>query len=499
VTAEHVAVLPLGRAAALVAADGLEVPRYDRSAVRPGIVHFGVGGFHRAHQAMYLDSLMNDGLAHDWGIVGVGLLPADERMRDVLGAQDGLYTLVVKAADGSTSARVVGSIVRYLYAPDAPAAVLDALVDPAVRIVTLTVTEGGYNVHRVTGEFDPDGPGIAHDLAAPAEPRTVFGFVVEALARRRAAGVEPFAVVSCDNVQGNGHVTREAFTGFARLRDPELAGWIDGHVPFPNSMVDRITPATTVEDVALVRERYGIADGWPVVCEPFTQWVLEDSFALGRPPLEGAGVQVVDDVAPYELMKLRLLNASHQALAHAGYLAGYRYVHEATADPAFSTFIRRYMREEAVPSLQPVPGVDLDAYVEGLVERFANPEIRDTLARVAVDASERIPKFLLPVIRFQLAAGGPIECGVAVLACWARYAEGVDEAGEPIEIVDPARDALTAAARRQRAEPLAFVQNRDVFGDLAEDPRFAAAYERALSAVQEHGARATVEIFARER
>jgi mannitol 2-dehydrogenase len=499
VTTEHLEATPLGPATLPPASEGLEIPRYDRAAVRPGIVHFGVGGFHRAHQAMYVDGLMNDGLAHDWGIVGVGLLPADERMRDVLSAQDGMYTLVVKAADGSTTARVVGSIVRYLYAPEAPSAVLDTLIDPAIRIVTLTVTEGGYNVHRVTGEFDVDGPGIAHDVAEPDRPRTVFGFVVEALARRRAAGIEPFTVASCDNVQGNGHVTRNAFTGFARLRDPELADWIGAHVPFPSSMVDRITPATTDDDVALVRERYGISDGWPVVCEPFTQWVLEDEFPSGRPPLERVGVQLVADVAPYELMKLRLLNASHQALAHAGYLAGYRYVHEATADPAFATFIRRYMREEAVPSLQPVPGVDLDAYVEGLVERFANPEIRDTLARVAIDSSERIPKFLLPVIRYQLAAGGPIDRAVTAVACWARYSEGVDEAGEPIEIVDPARAALTAAARRQREEPLAFVGNRDVFGDLVDDPRFVAAYTRALASVQEQGARATVETYAQQR
>jgi len=491
VTSERLDVVRLG--SAMPARAGLDRPAYDRTAVRPGIVHFGVGGFHRAHQAMYLDALLNAGAGDHWGIVGVGLLPPDRRMRDVLSAQDGLYTLVEKGAGGVTRARVIGSIVRYLYAPDDPSAVLAALADPAIRIVTLTVTEGGYNVHRVTGEFDPDGPGIAGDLAAPDRPSTVFGFVVEALARRRAAGVEPFAVVSCDNVQANGEVARAAFAGFARLRDADLAAWIEQRVPFPSSMVDRITPATTDDDVNLVQERYGVADGWPVVCEPFTQWVLEDTFPGGRPALETVGVQVVDDVAPYESMKLRLLNASHQALAYAGYLAGYRYVHEATADPALAGFIRQYMQDEARPSLPPVPGVDLDAYVDGLVERFANPEIRDTLARLAVDASERIPKFLLPVIRHQLAAGGPIERSVAVLACWARYCEGVDEAGAVIELVDPAADALGAAARRQAEDPLAFVRQRDVFGDLADDERFRAAYLSALAVVRGRGARALVE------
>ena len=473
----------------------IAVPQYDRTSIRPGIVHFGVGSFHRAHEAMYLDRLMNEGLAFEWAVTGVGLLPGDRRMGDVLAAQDGLYTLLVKGPDG-TSARVIGSISDYIYAPDRPEAVLAALAAPQTRIVTLTITEGGYNVHRVTGEFDPEGPGIAHDLAETGHPATVFGFVVEALARRRSAGQAPFTVVSCDNVQGNGPVARNAFTGFARLRDPELAEWIERHVAFPSSMVDRIAPATTDDDRELARRRFGVVDGWPAVCEPFTQWVLEDVFPAGRPPLERAGVQLVSDVHPYELMKLRLLNASHQAIAYAGYLAGYRFVHEATADPAFRAFIRGYMREEAAPSLQPVPGVDLDTYIEDLLGRFANAEIRDTLARICVDASERIPKFLLPVIRHQLAVDGPVDRSIAVLACWARYAEAVDEAGAPIEIVDPARDVLVAAARRQAQEPLAFVGIRAIFGDLVDDPRFAGSYLRSLAALHEHGAAATIRMFA---
>jgi mannitol 2-dehydrogenase len=476
--------------------DHVALPRYDRERVTAGIVHFGVGGFHRAHQAMYLDALLNAGLANDWGICGVGLLPADRRMAEVLRAQDCLYSLLEKAPDGSRRLRVIGSVVDYRYAPEQPADVLDALSSPQIRIVTLTVTEAGYNLHRVTGEFVPSEPRVVADLAHPDRPTTVFGFLVEALARRRAAGVPPFTVVSCDNVQGNGHVTRTAVAGFARLRDAELGSWIDAHVAFPNSMVDRITPATDEHDRTIVREQFGIDDAWPVVCEPFSQWVIEDDFPLGRPPLEQAGVQVVSDVEPYELMKLRLLNASHQALGYAGYLAGYRYVHEATADPAFAEFVRSYMREEAIPSLRPVRGVDLEAYVEEIIARFANREIRDTLARVCVDASERIPKFLLPVVRHQLGTGGPVDRSIAVLACWARFAEGADERGEPIDIVDPARAVVTAAARRQRSEPLAFVRNRDIFGDLADDPRFTASYLRTLTALRNDGARATIQALA---
>ncbi len=469
------------------------LPTYDREGLSVGIVHFGVGGFHRAHQAVYLDTLMNAGLAHDWAICGVGLLPGDRRMGEVMDAQSGLYTLIVKAPDGSRSARVIGSIVDYQFAPDDPARVLETLVDPAIRMVSLTVTEAGYNVHRVTGEFDRDGPGIAHDLADRNSPQTVFGYIVEALARRRASGTTPFTIVSCDNVQGNGHVTRNAILGFARLRDAELAEWIGEHVAFPNSMVDRITPATTDDDRRLASEAFGISDGWPVVCEPYLQWVLEDVFTDGRPPYEQAGVQLTDDVEPYELMKLRLLNASHQALGYAGYLAGYRYAHDVMADPAFAELLRRYMYDEAIPSLRPVPGVDLNQYVEQLIERFGNPAIRDTLARLCVDSSERMPKFLLPVLHYQLAHDGPIERCAAVVASWARYAEGVDEQGEAIDVVDPLADVLRTAALRQREQPLAFVENRNVFGDLVDHERFVASYTRLLSALLNEGAQALID------
>src|SRR3954451_16505331 len=290
-------------------------PPYDRGRVRTGIVHIGVGGFHRSHEAVYIDRLLERGEAEEWGICGVGVLPSDRRMAEVMAAQDHLYTLVVKHADGTLEARVVGSIVEYLFAPDDPEAVIEKMADPQTRIVSLTVTEGGYHVSPVTGAFDPTDPDIAHDLQQGATPRTTFGLITEALRRRRERGSAPFTIASCDNIQHNGDVARSTFTAFAALQDPDLGVWMQREVSFPNSMVDRITPATTDEDRAEVAKRYGVDDGWPVVCEPFTQWVLEDRFGLGRPPVEDAGVQVVDDVEPYELMKLRLLNASHQALA----------------------------------------------------------------------------------------------------------------------------------------------------------------------------------------
>lgn len=473
------------------------VPGYDRSAVRPGVVHLGVGGFHRAHQAMYLDTLMNAGQAMDWGICGVGVLESDAAMAAVMREQDCLYTLLVRHPDGHTEARVIGSIVRYLYAPDDPVVVVRQMADPAIRIVSLTVTEGGYNFNHVTGEFDADNPAVLADLADPQHPRTTFGLVTAALALRRERGIPPFTVMSCDNIPGNGDMARTMFATFATMRDPELGGFVASTVAFPNSMVDRITPAITDADRAQLAQRFGITDGWPVVCEPFTQWVLQDAFGDGRPPLADAGVMLVDDVEPYELMKLRLLNCGHQGIAYLGYLAGYRMVHDAAADPLMAGFLLDYMTREATPTLLPVPGIDLDAYRHQLIERFANPGVRDTVARLAADSSDRIPNWLLPVVRAQLAAGGEIDRAAAIVAGWARYSEGVDERGEPITVVDRLADRLTATARRYPTDPDAFVTDPDLFGDLADDERFMSAYRWALAFLHEHGASATLAALAR--
>ena len=469
------------------------VPGYDRGSVRAGIVHLGVGAFHRAHQALYLDRLMNDGKALDWGICGVGVLPGDARMRDALASQDCLYTLVEKSPDGSQQARVIGSIVEYLLAPDDPEAVVERMADPAIKIVSLTVTEGGYNFHAVTGEFQADDPGVVHDLEPGAAPKTSFGLVVEALDRRRQRGVPPFTVLSCDNIQGNGDAARRSFTAFARLKDPKLGEWVEQEVRFPNCMVDRITPVTTDDDRAALAERFGLEDNWPVVCEPFTQWVLEDKFSLGRPPVEDAGAQVVEDVEPYELMKLRLLNASHQGLCYLGYLAGYRLVHDVCQDPLFAEFLLAYMDREATPTLSAVPGIDLHAYKRQLVERFSNPQVRDTVARLCAESSDRIPKWLLPVIRYNLEHDSEIDRAVLVVAAWARYAEGVDEQGEPITIVDRLADTLNATAQTQRDDPLAFVRNRELFGDLVDQPGFTKPYLATLESLHSRGARATLE------
>ena len=476
-------------------ADGVGLPNYDRSQITAGIVHFGVGGFHRAHQAMYLDRLMQQGKALDWGICGVGALPHDARMRDVMAAQNGLYTLVERPPDGQETVRVIGSIVEYLFAPDDPDAVIEKMASEQIRIVSLTVTEGGYNLDAVTGKFDPTNQQIVDETSSDELPASVYGLVVEALRRRRDRGLPPFTVMTCDNIQGNGDVAKHTFTSYAKLKDPELGAWIEENVAFPNSMVDRITPATTPDDIAAIESDHGVRDGWPVVCEDFEQWVLQDHFPLGRPPYEEAGVQVVDDVEPYELMKLRLLNAGHQALAYFGYLSGYRLVHDAAQDEALARYVRGYMDQEGTPTLQPVPGVDLDEYKDTLIERFANPHVRDQVQRLCLEASDRIPKFVLPVVRDQLAAGREVRLAAAIIASLARYCEAVDEEGEPIEINDRIADTLKSFAAKQigpDADELGFLTNRELFGDLVEEPRFTEPYLEVLRSLHTLGARATV-------
>lgn len=478
----------LGQIAAPVA-----TPNYDRSTLTAGIIHFGVGGFHRGHQAMYLDALMNEGRAKEWAICGMGVMPPDAHMRDVLKASDGLYTLVAKNPDGTRDVRVIGSIIDYVFAPDNPVAAVERLADPAIRIVSLTITEGGYNFDPVTGEFNLNDTAVKADLADPTNPRTVFGLVCAGLKLRHDRGITPFTVMSCDNIQGNGHVAELMFNSYAQALDPKFAEWMKTHVAFPNSMVDRITPVTTDADRTDIAEVYGIEDLWPVVCEDFCQWVLEDRFVDGRPPYEAAGVQVVQDVGPYELMKLRLLNASHQGLCYFGYLAGYSAVHDVARNPLFSHFLLRYMNEEATPTLAPLPGVDLDAYKLKLLDRFSNEYVADTVARLCAESSDRIPKWLMPVVRDNIATGGKVELSAAIVASWARYDEGIDEQGAPIKIVDRLAAKLNAVALQNRDDIDSFIAQRDIFGAVMDDERFRAAYEKVLRSLHEKGSVATLE------
>jgi mannitol 2-dehydrogenase len=485
--------LPLTAEALAHLAPGVARPGYDRATLSPGILHVGVGNFHRAHMAVYLDRLFATGRDHDWAIVGAGVRPADAAMRARLAAQDWLSTVVELDPHG-LSARVVGSMIDFV--PVEPAAIIARMADPAIRIVSLTVTEGGYFVDAKTDGFDSAHPDIQADARAPGSPRTVFGMIIAALAARRAAGTPPFTVLSCDNLPENGHVAERAVTGLARLSDPALADWIAAHVAFPNSMVDCITPATTDRERALVADRFGIRDAAPVACEPFRQWVLEDRFPRGRPAFETVGAEFVDNVAQYELMKLRILNGGHAAIAYPGALLGHHFVHDAMADNRIAHWLDRLTRAEIIPTLAPIPGVSYDAYREKVAERFSNPAVGDTIPRLCQDGSNRQPKFILPTLRDALAQGRP-HAGLALeVALWCRYCAGTDEAGREIAPNDDNHATLRRLALEARERPKAFLGNAAVFGPLGDDPAFRAAFGAGLQSLWSRGVAATLADYA---
>jgi mannitol 2-dehydrogenase len=467
----------------------IRVPRYHPAAVSPGIVHLGLGNFHRAHMARYVHDLMErrpDELG--WGIVGAGLLPGDRRMHDSLVPQDGLYTLVERSGTEERVA-VIGSLVRLVHAGESTAGLLDAIDGAGIRIVSLTVTENGYCLNRSTKRLDPDHPAVRQDIADPAHPRSAIGVLVEAFARRRAAGRPPFTALSCDNIQHNGAVLRGAVLALAGLRDSALAAWIEAEASFPSTMVDRITPVTAAEDAAALETRYGLRDRWPVFSEAFTQWVIEDRFAAGRPAWEEVGAQFVADVAPYEAMKLRLLNGSHLAVAGLGRLAGFALVDECLRDPDLHAYMAALMERETGPTVPPVPGIDLAAYKRALLERFANPAIRDTVERVNTDAPVNV---LLDPIRDRLRDGAGVDLLALALAAWLRRVRGEDEQGVPIEVRHPLAALLRERAVAGGEDPGPLFGIEALFGDLGADRRLAEPVGRWLASLYRAGSRRTL-------
>ncbi|MCB8821761.1 mannitol dehydrogenase family protein [Microvirga rosea] len=468
-------------------------PDYDRAHLTPGIVHLGIGAFHRAHQAAYTDAV----LAQDpgWGIVAASLRSPETR--DALEPQDGLYTLSIRSQEGE-ALRVVGSVMRVVVATEGYEKLLAVLSDPRVRIVSLTVTEKGYCHDPATGELNENHPDIIKDLSDPAQPRTAPGLIVEAIRRRRSAGIAPFAVMSCDNLPSNGHTVKRVFSRYAELVDRDLGAFFKNEVACPSTMVDRIVPATTDEDRERIARSLGVKDEWPVITEPFTQWVIEDHFPQGRPAWETAGAEFVADVAPFENMKLRLLNGSHSTLAYLGYLAGYETVSDTMADPAFERLVRELMEQEVSPTLHMPSGTDLSAYRRALVERFKNPALRHRTWQIAMDGSQKLPQRLLGTIRDRLSQGGSIDRLALGVAAWMRYVTGIDETGAPIEVRDPMAQRLRSVADAVGRNPpeLArqFLQITEIFGrDLPDDPAFVQPVTRALSSLYADGAKATVE------
>lgn len=464
-------------------------PVYARDSLSAGILHFGVGNFHRAHQAMYLDRLFNRGQSLDWALVGAGVFEGERRGRDILQAQDWLTTLVEQEADHS-EARVLGSMIDYLPPADAPA-IIARMSQPDIRIVSLTITEGGYFLDA-KDRFDPTHPAIRADAASPGAPKTAFGMMLVALKARRDAGIPPFTVMCCDNIPHNGVVTKNALCGLARLSDPAFAEWIAANVAFPNAMVDRITPATTDRERALLAQDFGVADGWPVFCEGYTQWVLEDHFPLGRPAFDAVGAQFVADVAPFELMKLRILNGGHAVIAYPAGLMDIHFVHEAMAHPLVRGFLRKIEETEILPQVPPVPDTDLPGYLDLIERRFSNPKIGDTIRRLCLDGSNRQPKFIIPTLRDALASDGGFNGLALECALWARYCAGVTDSGKIIEPNDPNWDRLVPVAEQARRRPQAWLEQDAIYGDLAEHPGFAARFAHWLNALWRDGTAATL-------
>lgn len=467
------------------------VPAYRRGDLTGGILHFGIGNFHRAHQAVYLDDLFNTGRDLDWAIIGAGVTSYDGAMRDKLRGQDYLTT-VVEQDVGKSAARVTGAMIDFID-PDDRTGLIEKLADPAIRIVSMTITEGGYFINPASGKFDPAHPAIVADAANPSDPRTVFGIILAGLRLRRDRGIVPFTVMSCDNIPGNGHVTENAVAGLARLsNDAGFAEWIAGNVAFPNSMVDRITPATGAREIDHCRATFGIDDAWPVFCEEFKQWVMEDRFTAGRPALEEVGVTFVDDVAPFELMKIRILNGGHAAIAYPGALLDIHFVHETMEEPLIRDFLAKLERTEIIPCVPPVPNTDLQDYFQLIERRFANPKIGDTVARLAQDGSNRQPKFILPSTADRLAKGQDVQGLALVSALWCRYFEGMSDSGRTIEFNDASAERLQAAALASRDNPLVFLELKDIFGDVGASPVFRRRFAEALSALRQKGTRATL-------
>jgi mannitol 2-dehydrogenase len=464
-------------------------PSYKRDDLSPGIVHVGVGNFHRAHQAMYLHKLFETGRDLDWAIVGAGVKHFDVAMRDKLEPQDWLTTVVELDPNGF-SARITGSMIDFAEVDSAT--LIDLMARPEIRIVSLTVTEGGYYVDAKTGGFDAGHPEIVADAKNPDEPKTVFGIIIAALMRRSAGGIPPFTVMSCDNLPENGHVARNAVLGLAKARGDDSAAWIDANVAFPCGMVDCITPATGAREIGIVSEKFGIDDAAPVVCEPFRQWVLEDNFPQGRPALETVGVQFVDDVAPYEFMKLRILNGGHATIAYPAALLGIHYVHEAMENPLVTGFLDKLQHDEVMPTVPDIPGVSREDYYRMCVGRFSNSAIGDTIPRLCLDGSNRQPKFILPVVNDRLAKGLPVYGLALESALWCRYCYGETDAGVAIPPNDPSWDRLTAQSKLARKDPAAWLDLKDIYGDLGNKSDFAEAFESALNALWSNGTEATL-------
>lgn len=473
----------------------VSVPEYNRDAINTGIVHVGIGGFHRAHQAYYTDQLLKDPSFNNWGICGVALLDFDTKIYNVLKDQNGLYTLIVKELDGSLTKKVIGAMVEYLFASENPIKVIEKMANPDIKIITLTITEGGYNYNEATGTFNFENLLIQHDLKNPENPKTIFGYLTQSLKLRKERGLLGCTIQSCDNIQGNGHMVKKMLLSYVKKAEPSLVFWIKENVSFPNSMVDRITPATASSDITNLKETSGVEDAWPVVCEPFIQWVIEDDFIAGRPAWENVGAQFVKDVLPYEKMKLALLNAGHSVIGILGALMGYETIDKAVNNPQIYSFLKIYMDNEVTATLDGLEGVDLKEYKASLLQRFGNVYIEDQIDRICSESSAKIPIFMLPTIYKQLANKGNITHAAFVIAAWAIYSLGKDKNGKIINIKDGMADVLNEKAKASKEKPASFLEIASIFRNLKESKQFIEAYTSAYNSIVKNNIEASIKVL----
>lgn len=472
--------------------ESVQLPQYDRSQLRSRIVHFGFGAFHRAHQALLTDRVLNAS-GGDWGICEISLFSGD-RLMSQLRQQDHLFTVLEKGAHGNQPI-VVGAVHECLNAKlDSLPAIIEKFCEPQVAIVSLTITEKGYCIDPASGTLDLTQPRIIHDLDNPTLPQSVPGILVEALSRRRERGLPPFTVLSCDNIPDNGHVVKNAVLGMAEKRAPELAQWIAEHVSFPGTMVDRIVPAATDESLAEISAALGVEDPCAISCEPFIQWVIEDNFVAGRPAWEIAGAQMTDNVLPWEQMKLRMLNGSHSFLAYLGYLSGFQHISDCMQDNAFREAAYRLMMTEQAPTLH-ITNVDLNQYAESLLQRFANPALKHKTWQIAMDGSQKLPQRMLEGIRVHLSRQSDWPLLALGVAGWMRYVSGIDDAGAAIDVRDPLRDKIRALVEHSSLSERvsALLSLREIFApDLVQNPQFVEAIEQAWQNIAQYGAHQAV-------
>lgn len=464
----------------------VSIPSYDRDQIKTSILHIGVSNFQRSHQAYYINELIDKYKELDYGICGVDLLESDRKIYNILKDQDGLYTLYTKEANGAHKATIIGSIVEYFYGPENPLAVIEKMASPEIKIISLTIAEDGYHLNEITGAFDINHPEVTEDIKNPFSPKTVFGYLTQSFKLRKLRGLPGCTILSCDNIKSNGDTMKQSLINYVSKTEPELLEWISENTSFPNTMVDRITPITDSNDINILKEDFLIADQWPVVCEPFSQWVIEDDFIHDRPDWEKVGVQYTQNIGPFENLKLRLLNASHTILGILGTLHGYKTVYETANDDDFLIFLQSFLDEEVTPTLTDSDKTSIESYKNSLVSRFQNPHINDQLFRICQESSAKIPLFILPTIKYQLENGKKIKQAAFIIAAWTKYNDGIDDNENSYDIIDSMSGTLIRTAALSIQNPMKFIEIKSVFDDLSQNEIFVSSYLDSLAQLREN-------------